>query len=159
MQRDKMRKSFKRLGIPPRDYRVLKLLPLVYVAWADGKMAQVEKDRIRQLARHQYHLGPAGAALLDRWLEQPPTRAYVAEALHDIYFLARAVDELDVDYDELQALLGHAEALAHTSAEALDEPRAVTPEEERALEEMARELHVDRGESWTQLVREVNGAR
>ena len=36
------------LGIDPEDYRVLKLLPLVYVAWADGKMESVERSRIVQ---------------------------------------------------------------------------------------------------------------
>lgn len=158
MQRDRMSKSFKRLGIPHSDYRVIKLLPLVYVAWADGKMEQVEKERILLLARQKYHLSPAGAVLLDKWLGKPPTREYVVEALRDIYFLARAVDELDLDFDELETLLAHAEAIARSSAEALDEPAAVSPEEEQVLEEMARELHVDRGESWTRLVREVNGA-
>ena len=153
-----MRKSFKQLGIPQSDYRVLKLLPLVYVAWADGKMEQVAKERIVLLARKKYHLSPGGAALLDKWLEKPPTHAYVAEALRDMYFLAQAADELDLDFDELEALLAHAEAIARSSAEALDEPKAVSPQEDQALEEIARELHVDRGESWTRLDREVNAA-
>ena len=37
MQRDKFKKSLERLGIPVEDYRVIKLLPLIYVAWADGE--------------------------------------------------------------------------------------------------------------------------
>ncbi len=36
MERDHMRNSLEKLGIPPDDFRVLKLLPLIYVAWADG---------------------------------------------------------------------------------------------------------------------------
>src|SRR5688572_28934539 len=68
MERDRLRRSLEHLRIPLSDYRVLKLLPLVYVAWVDGKIERVKKDRIHAYAAREYDLSPAGDAVLDRWL-------------------------------------------------------------------------------------------
>lgn len=156
MEHDRMRASLERLGIPSEDFRVLKLLPLIYVAWADGKMEDVKKERIHDFAMRQYDLSPAGIAVLRRWLSEPPSHEYVKEGLHDIYLLAQANDDIEVDFSELPALLSYAEALARSTAIALDRPEAVTPVADRALEEIARELHIDHGESWAQLLDELH---
>ena len=156
MERDTMSRSFERLGIPPHDYSVLKLLPLIYVAWADGKMEFVKKERIQYYAAGQYDLSPAGVAVLDRWLTRRPTHAYIAEGLHDIYSLALADDDAEVNFSELPALLSYAEAIARSTARALDQPDAVSAGADRALEEIARELHIDHGESWAKLLEELS---
>ena len=156
MEHDRLRNSFARLGIPPQDYSVLKLLPLIYVAWADGKMESVKKERIQFFAAGQYELSPAGAAVLDFWLTKRPSHEYIAEGLHDIYSLARAGDELDVNFSELPALLSYAEAIARSTAKALDQPAAVSTRADAALEEIARELHIDHGESWAKLLAELS---
>jgi hypothetical protein len=155
MENDKMRRSLERLGVLPNDYRVLMLLPLIYVAWADGKMEFVKKDRIRNYAAGEYDLSPAGAAVLNGWLSEPPTRAYIAEGLHDIYLMARAPDDIGMDLSELPAVLAYAEAIARSTATALDQPTAVSPSADRALENIARELHVDHGKSWTKVLDEL----
>ena len=155
MNRDRMRRSLERLNIPVSDVRVLKLLPLVYVAWADGKMERVEKERINNFAASQFDLSQAGAAVLSWWLSTPPTHQYIAEGLHDIFLLARAVDEPAIDFSELPGIISYAEGIARSTARALDQPTAVSPPEERALEEIARELHVDHGESWAKLLQEL----
>jgi hypothetical protein len=84
--------------------------------------------------------------------------AYFKEGLHDILLLAHAPDEWAFDVDELQGLLAHAEAIARATAEALDAPTSVTKEEEQALQEIARELGVEDGESWAALLRELKAA-
>jgi hypothetical protein len=155
MERDKMKRSFDRLGIPPADYRVLKLLPLIYVAWADGKMESVKKERIHFFASREYELSAAGIAVLERWLTHRPSHAYISEALHDMYLLATASDDLEIDFSELPALISYAEGIARSTARALDEPAAVSRNAERALEEIARELHIDHGESWGRLLKEL----
>jgi len=115
MERDTMAGSFERLGIPPHDYCVLKLLPLIYVAWADGKMERVKKERIEYYAAGEYDLSPAGAAVLTGWLTKRPTHAYIAEGLHDIYSLALADSDIEVNFSELPALLSYAEAIARST--------------------------------------------
>jgi hypothetical protein len=156
MQRDKMKKSLEHLGIPLDDYRVLKLLPLIYVAWADGKMERVKRDRIHYFASREYELSAAGVAVLDRWLRERPSHAYVTEGLHDIFLLAQAKDDLEVDFSELPALLSYAEGIARSTALALDRPEAVSREADKALEEIARELGIDHGESWGKLLSELS---
>lgn len=150
-----MQKTLQHLGIHAADYRVLKLLPLIYVAWADGKMESVKKERLHAYAASSYDLSAAGMAVLERWLTHPPTREYIAEGLRDIYQLALAPDDIEVDFSELPALLSHAEAIARSTASALDQPASVTPSEERALKHIAAELHIDHGESWAELLREL----
>jgi hypothetical protein len=155
MQRDKLKKSFERLGIRPSDYRVLKLLPLIYVAWADGKMEKVESERIHSFAARHYDLSSGAVTVLEGWLRKRPSPEYVAEGLRDIYRLALSEDDMEVDFSELPALISYAEGIARTTAEALDQPAAVSPEEERALEDIAAALHIDHGESWARLLEEI----
>jgi hypothetical protein len=155
MERDRLHDSLQRLGIQPSDYRVLKLLPLIYVAWADGKMEGVEKERIHSFAARRYELSAAATAVLSGWLASAPTHAYIMEGLRDIYFLAKAPDDMEVDFSELPALLSYAEGVARSTAVALDQPSTVSPAEEAALEEIARELGIDHGESWAKLLNEL----
>ena len=155
MQRDHMKKSLEKLGIPPEDFRVLKLLPLIYVAWADGEIETSQKERIHAFAARKYELSAAGVAVLNRWLSHRPTHEYIAEGLHDIYLLALADDDIEVDFSELPGLLSYAEAVGRSTARALDRPEGISPKRDAALEEVARELHIDHGKSWAKLLDEL----
>ncbi len=159
MQRDRLKASLKHLGIDPNDYRVIKLLPLVYVAWADGKMEDVQQERIHALASRHFELSSAGVQVLDRWLKQRPTKEYFKEGLHDLHLLSMAEDDMEVDFSELPHLLAYSEAIARTTASALDQPEAVDASERAALEEIAKELMIDSGESWAQLLEELGDGK
>lgn len=155
MERDRLHKTLKHLGIRDSNYKVLKLLPLVYVAWASGTLTEERKLRLVDLAHHHFAIGEDGERILRGWLEKRPDAAYFHEGLQDIVRLAYAPDEWQFDVDELGGLLAHAEAIARTTAQAMDAPTATTPAEEKALAEVARELGVEDGESWGELVREL----
>jgi len=159
MERDRLHKTLKHLGVRDSNYKVLKLLPLVYVAWASGKLTEERKRRLVDLAHHHFAIGEDGERILRGWLEKRPDSAYFHEGLHDLVLLAYAPDEWEFDVEELVGLLAHAEAIARTSAQAMDAPTAVAPAEESALAEMAKELGVEDGESWAALVRELESAR
>lgn len=131
------------------------LLPLVYVAWADGKMEQVEMERIRQIARERLHLSEQSARVLDRWLEQRPSRTQVEQGLQGLLNVALDDGVLEVDVSELPDLVLHAEAIARATGEALDDPMAVSPEEDRALKEIGQLLHVDGGATWKEVLEEL----
>lgn len=155
MLQDKLRRSLERLGIAPSDCRVLKLLPMIYVAWADGKMEHLERERIHTFAARAYDLSASAAGVLEGWLNIRPNHDYIVEGLRDIYTLAAAQDDSEVDFSELPALLSYCEAIARSTATALDEPNAVSEDEERALREIARALHVDHGESWARVLADL----
>jgi len=150
-----MRRSLEHLGIPPDDFRVLKLLPLIYVAWADGRMERVQKQRVHDFAMRNYELSPSGIAVLNKWMSERPTHEYIAEGLHDIYLLAAAQDDIEVDFSELPGLISYAEMVARSTARALDDPSAVSDKGDAALEEIARELHIDHGLSWARLLEDL----
>lgn len=155
MLRDELQATFRHLHINASNYKVLKLLPLVYVAWASGSISAERAERLIDLAHNHFAIGSAGERILRGWLRERPTRAYFMEGLHDVLLLARAPDEWQFELTELRGLLAFSEAIPRTTAEAMDAPTAVTPAEERALAEIARELAIDNGESWAALLREL----
>jgi len=155
MLRDRLHASLRRLGINDSNYKVLKLLPLIYVAWADGRIEPAQEQRLLHLAHNHFRVGEHGEELLKRWIRERPTKEYIQEGLHDIVLLAIAPDDWGFDVDELQGLLAHAEAIARTTAEAMDAPGSVDEAEEEALHVIARELGVDDGTSWAALLRDL----
>jgi hypothetical protein len=158
MLRDRMQTTLRHLGVNASNYKVLKLLPLVYVGWVSGKITPEREERLVDLAHNHFAIGRDGERILRGWLRQRPDIAYFREGLHDILLLARASDEGEFEVYELSALLAHAEAIARTTAEAMDAPCSVTESEERALADIARELDIDDGESWGALLRELEAA-
>jgi hypothetical protein len=147
-ERRELEKTLATLGLKRSTYRALMLLPLVYVAWADGKLEHVEVERILQFAQARLHLTPDTVAVLEHWLHEAPSVSYVERGLQGLLGIALREDMLDVDVDELPDLVLHAEAIARATADAFEDPTAVTPEEEIALAEVARLLEVDGGSTW-----------
>jgi hypothetical protein len=158
MQRDRMKKTLQHIGINASNYKVLKLLPLVYVGWASGRISPLREERLVDLAHNHFAIGPDGERILRGWIAEHPGTAYFREGLHDILLLAHASDEFEFEVDDLRGLLAFAEAIARTTAEALDAPTSITEGEELALADIANELGIDQGESWGALVRELKAA-
>jgi hypothetical protein len=151
-ERRELEQTLSELGLKRSTYRALMLLPLVYVAWADGKLEHVEVERILKFAQARLHLTPDTVAVLERWLQEPPSQSYVERGLQGLLGVALREDMLDVDVDELPDLVLHAEAIARATSEAFEDPTAVTPEEEQALGEIARLLEVDGGATWKRVL-------
>jgi hypothetical protein len=147
------------LGLTRATYRALLLLPLVYVAWADGSVQNVERDLILEFARTRLHLTPDTTKVIERWLEKAPTKEYVEAGLQGLLGIALDESMLEVDVSELPDLMVHAEALAAATAETLHDPTSVTPEEEQALAEIAALLQVDSGSPWKSVLEAVRTMR
>ena len=158
MRRDRLKETLRHLGIDDSNYRVLKLLPLVYVAWTAGSISSEREERLVDLAHNHFAIGKRGERVLRGWLRERPEKGYFTEGLHDLVLLAYAPDEGEFEVEELPGLLAYAEAIARTTAEAMDAPTSVTEAEERALAEIARVLGVDDGESWAALLRDLQAA-
>lgn len=152
-----LKESLGALGFTSGNYRVLMLLPLVYVAWADGKMDEAEIERIDEIAKTRFHLGAKGLAILDHWLAKCPTKEYFDEGMQSLLLLAQSEDgEPLVHPEELHDLLVHCESIARASGHALDVPTGVSKDEEAALVEIAWLLGVDNGVSWGRLLNELD---
>lgn len=156
MELDRLRASLKHLKLDDSNYKVLKLLPLVYVAWADGRISPEQEDKLIELAHDHFQIGRRGEELLRAWIDKRPSTEYIQEALHEILLLAYAPDEWGFEVDELQGLLMHAEEIARYSANALGSPAAVGEQEKVALHKIAEELGVDDGETWAELLADLS---
>lgn len=61
------------LGIRPETVLALRLVPLAFVAWADGRIEPAEKKAILEAAeQHEIAAGSPGHALLTSWLARAP---------------------------------------------------------------------------------------
>ncbi len=130
------------LGMDEMSYKALPLLPLVQVAWADGQVHDRERAVIVELARDTWQVGEEGLLLLKNWLHYPPTPAYLERGRATLATLAARDNTLG--YDE--ALLADVVVLARTVAKAaggLFGIGAVSRAEARALQSIAKALHVD----------------
>lgn len=72
------------LKIPRDAYRLVTLLPLVHVAWADGKIQREERKLILQIAADRGFLENAGRETLEHWLSVAPRRDAEHAALKSI---------------------------------------------------------------------------
>lgn len=147
------------LGLTKSTYRALMLLPLVYVAWADGSVQNVERELILKFARQRLHLTSETTKVIEGWLEKPPSKEYIETGLQGLLGIALDESMLEVDVSELPDLVVHAEALAAATAETLHDPTSVTPEEEKALAEIAELLQVDSGSPWKSVLDAVRTMR
>jgi hypothetical protein len=62
-----------RLGLDHRNVRLVAVMPLVYVAWADGKVRGAERKAVLKIADEHHLVGEGAQAVLDRWLTTAPT--------------------------------------------------------------------------------------
>lgn len=125
------------LGIDEADARVLALLPVVRVAWADGAIQSAERDTILSLATESYGLGDEGRIVLESWLTYPPSEAYVDKGREVLLALISA-QEIGIELesrDVLDEVLTHAKDVA-AAAGGFFGIRAIDAKEQSALDEL-----------------------
>ncbi|MGE0322835.1 MAG: hypothetical protein AB7K71_29715 [Polyangiaceae bacterium] len=145
------------LGLDSGTYRALLMLPAVYVAWAGGKLSAGAAAGLEQMMQ-DLELNERTVSVVRRWLRSRPSAGFVSHALAELRDLASAVDEPQIDYDLLQALMSHAEAVARAGVSdprAAAAPWALSREETQAIDQVARILGVDHGQTWAALIQEL----
>lgn len=139
------------LKVPREAYRVVSLLPLVYVAWADGKIQKSERDVILRIARENGLLTHGGEDALARWLTEPPTRQQLQANLAALNELARR-DRGSLTgaagADEEQLLLAWCQDVADAAGGMLGLGRARTDAETAALKTIAATLDMSNASQW-----------
>jgi hypothetical protein len=139
------------LKVPREAYRVVSLLPLVYVAWADGKIQKSERDVILRIARENGLLAHGGEDALARWLTDPPTRQQLQADLAALNELARK-DHGSLTgasgADEEQLLLAWCQDVADAAGGMLGLGRARTDAETAALKTIAATLDMSNASQW-----------
>lgn len=107
-------RTLKAFGLNEHNYKAICLLPLVQVAWADGKIQDAERAFIKDIAEGHELLGRGGQKVVDQWLASEPDEAFYRDGRELLVKLAfrkrglgaeipkRAVDSV-VDFCSLVA--------------------------------------------------------
>jgi hypothetical protein len=64
-----------RAEIPRENYRLVMMLPMVYVAWADGRIQAAGRKMLLQIAADRGLLENGGRGTLEHWLSIAPSAA------------------------------------------------------------------------------------
>jgi hypothetical protein len=139
-----------KLGIDREDHRVLALLPLVHIAWADGTVQRAERALITKTAREMGWLAGGGEKVLERWLAAPPTEEEVKIGTELLEHLARTEGELGDQYsgDSMRHLLLLCEDVGRAAGRMFGLRDGRSAEELRALETIAQALDVKNAKGW-----------
>ena len=138
------------LKIPKEAYRLVTLLPLVHVAWADGKVQREERTLIMRIASERGLLDNGGRETLEHWLTVPPGPAKLKRDLEILNELGRgrgAIAE-EFDADSLQLLLSWCQDVADAAGGLLGLKSARTDAEKAALKTIAGALDMRNATQW-----------
>jgi cytochrome P450 len=151
--------TMRELGIDKENFRTLGLLPLVFVAWADGTVQRAEGAFIRRVARDKGWLAGNGEHLLDGWLEQPPETEYVIKGLGLLRQLASERSGFGaITAETLGSLLVMCKDVAEAAGGMWGLSEPISSEEERALATIAEALGIGDATTWRRIVLELEGA-
>ncbi|NVB40033.1 cytochrome P450 [Pseudenhygromyxa sp. WMMC2535] len=150
-------KTMGELGIDRDNYRALGLLPLVYVAWADGTVQRAEGSLIRRVGRDKGWLTGGGEALLERWLSTPPTPTSIDEGLKLLRSLAneRRGFGRAVSVQTLSSLLVLCKEVAEAAGGMWGLTESISAEEEQALATIAEAFGIGDAGTWREIVSRV----
>ena len=147
------------LGIDENNCRVIALLPLARVAWADGGIQPAERAVILSIAKDGGFVDDETERTLTGWLTNAPSDTYFARGSQVLVALARrgGAHPSNVDAATIDAVLGYCETVARAAGGLFGLAFAVSRSEREAMAEIARALRMDPNDaSWTDLVNETN---
>lgn len=124
------------LNVRPETLASLTVVPLVEVAWADGKIDEAEKEAVKKAARKVFPKdASAEFEIIDRWLEKKPPDKMLTAWIHYIEGLC---EELSAQEKSAlrKDLLGQAKSVAEASGGFLGLTSKVSPQEKALLDRM-----------------------
>lgn len=139
--------TLRALGMDVVSWRALPLLPLVQVAWADGRIQDAERDLILELARSRFLLEEEGQMLLRNWLHHPPTPSYVRLGQDALVQLCNH-NAAPIGPSQLGDVVDFAKQVA-AAAGGFYGFGAVGKAEAEAIEQIAGALHLDHSLAWS----------
>ena len=146
------------LGIDRANARVIVLLPLVHVAWADGEVQAAERTAILGFAKRD-NLDASSLKVLEGWLTNAPTEDYHQRGRDVIRELAMRNGGLDTDVtpEKVDAIVAFCSTVASSAGGLFGVLFTVSAAEKRLLTEIAEALRVTvrESEGWSDLMGEL----
>lgn len=142
MNDEALRANLDQLGVGTEQWRAVALLPLVAVAWADGRIQPPERARILAAAHDEGLLTGKAGAQIRRWLTVKPTIGELELALLVIEELVRRQKGPGADFDasDLERIEQECLAVARAAGGLLDLAFTVDSEESKLLADLHERL-------------------
>ena len=142
MTDEELRGNLEFLGLTVEDWRTVALLPLVAVAWADGRVQTPERARILEAAHEAGLLDGTSGSVLREWLHQRPTQGELELALQIIEALTLRHRGPGADFGktDLERIVAQCEIVARAAGGLLDIAFTVDTQETELLEDLKRRL-------------------
>jgi hypothetical protein len=119
-------------NIRPETVAALSLIPIIEIAWADGKLDSSEKEAILKASDGHFNKGnQISKVLLDEWLSQKPATEMLDAWVHYIKGLVEILSKKEASELKVDLLL-HARDVAESSGGFLGINK-ISKEEERML--------------------------
>lgn len=129
-----------RVGFSHRNVTLLRLLPLIQVAWIDGSVSRAERDLIMKVARFRgVREGSAADQQLTMWLDQRPSDG-VFEAAVRALCASMETSPSNENQDSARSLLEKCEGVAAASGGFFGLTTPVSAAERELLDDLARKL-------------------
>jgi hypothetical protein len=138
------------LKIPRENYRLVMMLPMVYVAWADGRIQAAERKLILQIAEDRGLLESGGRETLEQWLSVAPSTARLQTDLAILNELCSSHSKTDDDFDAdcSQLLVAYCQDVADAAGGMLGLKSARNESEQAALKLIATALDIKSARNW-----------
>ena len=125
-------------GVRAETLTALTLIPMVEVAWADGAVADDERQAVlKAAAENDIRPGTAAYELLDQWLRQRPDVRIIASWKEYVQALAQAMPP-DSMVVMRERLIGRCRRVAEAAGGFLGLTRKISKVEQSAIDEFER---------------------
>lgn len=139
------------LGVDEESVAAVALLPLVEVAWADGRVQPAERAEILELARARGLLDGEGQRLVETWLRYRPSESYLHRGRDVLRSLADRGDHPTVNQATLTEIVALCNRVATAAGGLLGRLGAFDPREQEIVAEIA-EAFTARRATWDEVM-------
>ena len=130
------------LGVSSSLLASLSILPLVEIAWADGKLDPKEKDAVLQAAdQGGLSKGSVDYNLLNEWLKERPSSKFLEAWMHYIAGLREVLNQQELN-DLRTSLLGRARRVAEATGGVMGLGSKISDEEQAVLKKMEKAFNL-----------------
>lgn len=128
------------LGYRQETLSLLRLVPLVYVAWSEGFVTDRERQQIFSVARARgVEENSIADIQLKKWLDDSPSEEFFQKSLGIIQTVLHALPPEEEAVEKLE-LVKECRQVAEVSRDLLEYWGAITPSEQEAINRIAAEL-------------------
>lgn len=90
---EKLLQAAESMGLNAATLELMRLLPLVYVAWSDGELQEEELGLILESAESLGISSDESLTLLQSWLQEKPSDAFFKKGLRLLSYVVATMDE------------------------------------------------------------------